>query len=244
MSDGAGGSWSGSAARHFLSISGAMLATSLAGSASFLAVRAGIVRVEGLAVAGQFDAAWSISMNQVSLVLASLQTHYLPALARSSGSPAERRASIARVLTLAAPASALIIAALAWAKPAWLTLLYSPDFHPAARYLRWTLAGDYLKVSSWILSLPMLAGADLRVFLFADLAASAAFLASALGLARLRTPSEAAAIAFLVMHAVHLILGGCYLRLRHRFLWPHSAAISWLAGAAVVGGISLWKWNA
>ncbi len=229
------------AARHFFSISGAMLLTSLAGSATLLTVRANIVRHQGLSGAGQFDAAWNISMNQVSLVLASLQTHYLPALTRSTAR--EACAKIARVLTLAAPASALIIAAIALSKPFWLALFYSAQFHPAVQYLRWTLLGDYLKVTGWILSIPMLACADMRAFLLADLTASAVFLFAALFLARWFTPAEAASIAFLLMHLAHLAIGAIYVRLRYGFLW-RPAARSWLAGLSTILAVSIWKWNA
>jgi hypothetical protein len=243
------------AVRHFFSISAVMLATGLAGSAAFLAVRANILRVEGLAGAGEFDAAWGISMNQVSLVLASLQTHYLPALARAA-SARERSAQITRVLTLAAPASAVVIAVIACVKPFWLTLFYSTQFHAAARCLRWTLAGDYLKVSSWILSIPMLAcfnvpaGFDaparsgMRVFLLGDLAAAAAFVGCSTALTRIRAPSEAASIAFVLMHALHLAIGAVYVRLQHGFRWGPLLSVVWLAGLAVVAGVSLWNWNA
>jgi hypothetical protein len=182
-------------------------------------------------------------MNQVSLVLASLQTYYLPALARAS-SPEQRRAQITRVLTLAAPASALVIAVIACAKPFWLTLLYSSQFHAAAYYLRWTLLGDYLKVSSWIVSVSMLANADMRAFLLADLAAAAAFLSFTAALTRLRTPSEAASIAFVLTHALHLAIGAVYVRLQHGFRWRPLLSAVWLAGLAVVAGVSLWNWNA
>jgi hypothetical protein len=174
-------------------------------------------------------------------VLASLQTHYLPALA-GEPSAEQRGVRIARVLGLAAPASAVVIAAIAGFKPFWLSLFYSRQFHPAARYLRWTLAGDYLKVSSWILSIPMLASADLRVFLFADLAASAAFLAGTVTLTRFRSPAEAASIAFVLMHAVHLGMGALYTRRHHGFRW-RSAALPWSAGLAVAAGASIWNWK-
>ena len=52
---------------------------------------------------------------------------------------------------MAALAAAGAIAAIALLKPWLLTLFYSAAFRPAAGYLRWTLLGDYLKVTSWIL---------------------------------------------------------------------------------------------
>jgi len=234
--------WRWRACRHFFSIAAVMLMTGLAGAAAFMAARARIVRVEGLAEAGQFDAAWGISMNQVSLVLASLQTHYLPALARLRGAP-QRGEQIARVLTLAAPVAATVIVALAFAKPTALTLLYSGAFRPAARYLRWTLLGDYFKVAGWILSIPLLAASDMRVFLAADLAASGVFAAAAAALSPWPGPAEAASIAFVLMHAAHLAICAVYARRRHGFQWRGASAMTWAAGLAVVTAASIRQWN-
>lgn len=221
---------------QFLSISGAMLATGLLGSAALTFVRSRIIRSQGLAEAGQFDAAWGISMNQVSLVLASLQTHYLPALARAR-TIREKREKIASVLMLAAPASAVVIAIIAVAKPFWLSLLYSAEFRHASLYLRWTLLGDYFKVASWILSIPMLAAADMRAFLIADLSACVAFVVSAVELGRFRSPAEAAAIGFVLMHAVHLAVCAFYVRLRGL------PVLVWAGGLGLVAGVSLLEWN-
>lgn len=236
-----GGRMEAKAARHFFTISGAMLVASLAGSAAFLWVRAHIVRAEGLSAAGSFDAALGLSLSQASLVLASLQTHYLPALARAADA-GERRSQIRRTLSLAAPVSAAAIAVLAAFKPFWLSLLYSPEFHAASHYLRWTLVGDYLKVSSWILSIPMLARADMGVFLASDLTAAGCFLVLTRTLARFRSWPEAAAMAFVGMHAVHLAIGAIYLRRRENFRFS-TVAGPWLAGFGLVGAVSYWKWN-
>ncbi len=233
---GAGRWWQRDASRQFLSISAAMLATGLAGSAALTFVRSRIIRSQGLAEAGQFDAAWGVSMNQVSLVLASLQTHYLPALARAR-TTREKREEIASVLMLAAPASAIVIAIIAAAKPFWLTLFYSAEFRQASLYLRWTLLGDYLKVASWILSIPMLAAADVRMFLAADLSACAVLAASSIALARFRTPAEAAAIGFMLTHAVHLAICAFYVRLRGL------PVLVWAGGLSLVIGVSFLKWN-
>ncbi len=59
----------------FGTMSAAMLASGLAASGTLLAVRRHIILTQGLAVTGQFDAAWGLSMNQVTLVLSSLQTY-------------------------------------------------------------------------------------------------------------------------------------------------------------------------
>ncbi len=67
---------SGAAVRHFFKISGAVLATGLLSSGVLLAVRARVTRVSGAAVTGEFDAAWGLSMNHVTLILASMRVAF------------------------------------------------------------------------------------------------------------------------------------------------------------------------
>lgn len=238
---GPGRLWAGDAARHFVSISGAMLVGGLAATAVLLWVRRRITASEGLAVTGQFDAAWNLSMNHVTLVLASLQTYFLPALAKTRGS--ERGARISSVLTVAALAATGAIAALALAKPWALVLFYSSAFRPAAAYLRWTLVGDYLKVAGWILSIPILAAADMKVFLTADLTACGVFLAASIGLGRWMSAAESAAAAFVLMHAAHLTMCGAYVHRKYGFRPSRLAAAVWIAGLAMVGAVSLLTWS-
>ena len=165
-----------------------------------------------------------------------------PALAWSQ-SKGERVAQMARMLTLAAPVAAVTIAVVALAKPWLLELFYSRAFADAARYLRWTLLGDYLKVTSWILSISMLAAADMRIFLATDLAVAGVFLGSARALTHWRTPEEAAAMAFVLMQAAHLVICGVYTHRRHGFRWRGWCAAAWLAGAALVTAASAAGWR-
>jgi PST family polysaccharide transporter len=234
--------WSGPAARGVCKMSAALFASGLAASVALLAVRGHIAATQGLTVTGQFDAAWGLSMNQVTLVLSSLQTYYLPAVARSR-SAAERDRHISSVLTVAALAAAAAIAGIALLKPWLLKMLYSAAFVPAAAYLRWTLLGDYLKAGSWILSIPILAAGDMKMFLAADLAAYGVFVAVAIGLAPAVTAATGAAIGFVAMYATHLILCAIYLRRKLRFVPGRGALASWLLGLAVVAAVSALNWG-
>lgn len=239
---GSGRWWDSGAARSFGAMSGAMLVSGLAASGTLLAVRGHITATQGLAVTGQFDAAWGLSMNQVTLVLSSLQTYYLPELARSR-SRAQRDAHISNVLAVAALTAAVAIAAIALLKPWLLTGFYSAAFRPAVGYLRWTLLGDYLKVTSWILSIPILAAGDMKMFLAADLVAYGVFLAVASGLAPLVTAASGAAMAFVAMYAAHLLLCTVYLWRRLRFVPARSAVAAWVAGLSVVTAASALTWG-
>ncbi len=234
--------WDTGAARNFGAMSGAMLASGLAASGTLLAVRAHITAMQGPAVTGQFDAAWGLSMNQVTLVLSSLQTYYLPELARTRGA-AQRAAHVSSVLTVATLTAAVAITAIALLKPWLLTAFYSAAFRPAAAYLRWTLLGDYLKVTSWILSIPIMAAGDMKMFLAADLAAYGVFLAVASGLSPLVTAAAGAAVAFVAMYAAHLMLCAVYLWRRWRFVPARRAMAAWVAGLGVVMAASALTWG-
>jgi hypothetical protein len=240
---GAGRWWSAEAARRFLTMSGSMLAGGGAAALVLLAARARILHQQGFAVAGQFDAAWAISMNHVSLVLASLQTYCLPVLARPAGR-AERSAHLTRMLTAAALAAAAVVCALALLKPVALALFYSDAFREASRYLRWTLVGDYLKVSSWVLSIPMLASADMRAFLAADLSAYAIFAAGAAIMGHFRGAAEGTAIAFVAMYAAHLAICGSIAWKRYGFRPGARIVLIWAGGLLAVVAASAVTWRA
>jgi hypothetical protein len=239
---GSGRWWSGSAARHFFNISGAMFASGIFSSAIVLAVRGQVLRSQGMAIGGEFDAAWTISMNQAGLVLASLQTYYLPALAKTKDI-GERSAHIGRVLAIAAVAGAALIAVLAVLKPTVIAVFYSREFRGASRYLRWTLTGDYLKITSWILSIPLVATANMRTFLAADLSAYGAFAAAAYGFRRWFTAAESAAMAFVVMYAVHMIFCGLSLYSSGEFRPDKRVLSIWTAGLALVAVSSASFWG-
>lgn len=239
---GEGARWNQAAARRFFAISGSMFMSGAFSSWALIVVRAHILHSEGLAAGGQFDAAWAISMNQAGLVLASMQTYYLPTLARTSD-PEHRAAHIERVLIIAAIAATALIVGLIALKPLVLATLYSDQFSASARYLRWTLAGDYLKITSWILSIPLVASANMRAFLGADLSAYGAFVAASFLLGNWFTAAESAAIAFVVMYAVHLAFCGACLWSRGEYRPSARTCAVWLGGLATVGLASAVFWR-
>jgi len=231
--EGPGRWWSWPAARHFFSISGAMIVTGLLGSVVMLGLRARIIHAEGLNGAGWFDAAWAISMRHVTLVLSSLQTYYLPLLAGARDIE-ERSGQIGRVLMVSTLVMAPLVVALQLANPWVVTLLYADSFRPAESLLRWTLVGDYLKVTSWVLAMPMLAVADMKMFLTTDLAAQAVFVGSYLVLSGMLRPSEGIAIAFVICYAVNLAICYRYSRRRHAFRPTLALTVVWSSGLVLV----------
>jgi len=234
--------WSARAARMFMSMSGALLVSGVAASATLLAVRARIIETQGAVVTGQFDAAWAISMSHATLVLGSMQSYYLPALSRTRLGP-EKAGHISEVLTTSALVAAAVIAGLAVLKPWVLSALYASPFRPGARFLRWTLLGDYLKVASWIFSIPILARGDMKTFLAADLAAYASFAGGAVLFARWAGAAQGAAIGFAAMYVVHLAVCAGVVRWGYGIRIKKTAWGAFAAGMMVVAAASVFTWN-
>jgi O-antigen/teichoic acid export membrane protein len=234
--------WSPSAARAFFSVSGALLASGLVATVLLLAVRASIVRRQGLGMTGQFDAAWNISMNHVTLILGSVQAYYLPTLAAAKNA-GERGKQIRGMLLVATLAAVPVIVTLAALKPLAVKLLYSAQFQSAPGFLRWTLVGDYLKVSSWVLATPMLATRDVAGFLCSDLLTHALFFTAAMLLARIVEPAEGAAMAFLISYAVYFAFSYVYARFRHGFRFDAAGLSAWLTGLALILAASASAWR-
>lgn len=230
------------AARHFLSISGATFGTGLLTSAVLLWVRAGVIRSEGLYKMGLFDAAWAVSVNYVALVLTSLQTYCLPTLSQSRTQD-ERRALMERVFRVYTLAMIPIITAMVILKPLVLVIGYSSEFRSSVEFLRWTLLGDYIKITGSILALPMLALADIKVFVLSEIVLQLAFASSSRIFSSFVSPAEAAAMAFLAMYVVYL--GVCYIYAHWRCSFsPSGAALFlWCVGLLIILGASVDTWR-
>jgi O-antigen/teichoic acid export membrane protein len=237
----AGRWWSGAQARRFVSLAGAMALSSACAAASLLLVRAGIAQTGGLRESGLFDAAWAVSMNTLSLILAGLQGSFLPALAGASRN--ERPALIDGALGYAAALALPAITALICLRPAVFGFLYAETYGEAVRVARWMAVGDYLRTAGWALALPMVASRHLRALGAADLAAYTTFGAGWWGLARVVKADEAAGMAFAALYAVHCGAAAAYARRAHGFAWSGSGARLWLVGTAVVAGATAANWN-
>ncbi|MEQ1884609.1 MAG: hypothetical protein ABL967_06065 [Bryobacteraceae bacterium] len=230
------------AAGRFFSTSGAMLVSGLLSSVILLTLRARMMESQGTLVTGQFDAAWAISMSHVTLVLGSMQSYYLPALAKAR-LDTDRAEQISTTLMAAVLVTAVVIAVLSLLKPWVLTLLYSPSFRPGAHFLRWTLAGDYCKVASWTLSIPMLARGDIRTFFAADILAYAVFWAGSAWFSTWAGAAEGAAIGFAAMYASHLVFCVAVLRFGYGLTLRARAWKALAAGFALVSLAAVLSWN-
>ena len=153
---------------EFVKIGSATLATGLMGTCSVLLVRALIIKFDGYASAGIFDAAWTLSMTYVMLILTSFSAYYLPTLGTYKGKPKERNSLIEQYFCFATFASIPLIAVVMLLRPWVVELLYSKEFVPAIHMMRWMLLGDFFKISSWAMAMPMLAYSDIRPYVISE----------------------------------------------------------------------------
>lgn len=170
-----------------------------------LIVRALVQRELGLDAAGQFQAAWSISMTYMGLVLGVMTSDFHPRLAavindKPAATQLVNEQTDVAVL-LCAPVLLLVLGLAPWV----LQLLYTAEFTPAVEILRWQLLGDALKVMSFPLGFVLLAAGRGKTFLLLEITGMAVFVF----ITWLGIPIwgiKATGIAFLLMYVVYLPL--------------------------------------
>lgn len=167
-----------------------------------LIVRGLIKERLGLVELGLFQAAWTISMTYVLLILNAMGADYYPRLsaAMTDRDTANRLVNEQTevVLLLAGPLLLVILGGAPWI----LHLIYSSEFRDAAAVLRWQVLGDLLKIASWPTGFVLLAAGDGGMFVATELLAMTVFV----GLTWALLPVmgvEASGLAFLGMYAAY-----------------------------------------
>lgn len=231
-----------SEARSFMIVATSLLSVGLMGNAALLILNTAIVRHLGLAAGGVFNAAWNLSMQYVLLVLTSLSTYYLPALARLKGSPdgSVLLARVARVIAIVAP---IIIVVMVVMKPLIVSVLYSPEYGAAVPLIRWMLIGDFFKIMAWVVAMPALAHADMKTFFWTEFGWFVLFTGLAL-VSILRFGSlQGIGLAFVGSYAPYFGYYLLYVRRRYAFQFAWPLVRSWLLGFTVIALASFATWT-
>lgn len=129
----------------------------LTGNASQLLLRSVITVHGGLAATGLFQAAWSLSNVNLSVVLSAMAVDYYPRLTARAQSPQEMAEVLNQQLHVALLLAGPILTFAVGLAPYLIRLLYSESFDSAAQVLQWQIAGDVLKLATWCLGYILLA---------------------------------------------------------------------------------------
>jgi len=167
--------WDRAAAKEFLVVSIAMLASGFLMSLVQLLVKRLVLGELGMAAVGIYDAAWNLSNTYVLIVLSSLATCYLPTLA-GTADPQDRETLLSHTLALALVIMVPVLLAIICLKPLVISVLYTAEFLDSVDIVRWTLVGDYFKTISFVLGYSVLVRADMRLFLVLEILYNVTFL--------------------------------------------------------------------
>ncbi|HEY0970492.1 MAG TPA: oligosaccharide flippase family protein [Gemmatimonadales bacterium] len=228
----------GPSGRSFVRVAGPLLLAGIAGQGVQLVVRALVVQRFDLHGAGLFDVAWTLSMTYVMLILTSLQGYYLPVLSQARDER-ERSQIVRRVFRLVTIALVPVITAVVVLKPLIIRVLYSGEFVAAGTIMEWMLLGDYLKVSAWVLAMPMLSTADMRPFLWAELAWSLLLVVASYLLASATGVPESIGMAFTMSYLLYLVLVVNLVRVRYDIRVAASSWSWWAGGLLVIVAATL-----
>jgi PST family polysaccharide transporter len=230
-------------AKHFFLIAGTTTVTAIIGSVILLVVRSLVVSHSGLSGAGIFNVAWTFGFAYVMLVLGSFGTYYFPTLSLTH----DKQARIDLMRKMFRVSTLLIVPLLVLAillKPLVVQLFYSSEFLESLQTLRWMLVGDYLKTASWVMSMTIIAYADMKTFLWTEVAWWSGFLVLSTISIQGYGEMQGVGIAYLVLYVAYLVYVFHYSRSRHGFTLTSRSVATWCTGLILVG-ISSWQtWNA
>lgn len=206
------------------------------------AVRALIVRFYGLEAAGQFQSAWTLGMQNLTLLLTPFMTYVFPVLSAAKEPNARRAAWIDIATVIVAAALPMVVAAIVL-KPLLLRIFYTSEFLAAIPILQWMLLANYAKAISWLFAVATYSAGRLRWYFFGEAVWNLVFVAMVLGAIHLHLPLEWIGIGFALSYAVFLPVAAmtCWRLLRLTF----DARLFALAslGMALIGASAWATWS-
>lgn len=192
---------------------------------------------------GHFQAAWTIAITYMGVILGAMGTDYYPRLTATihdhaaTNQLANEQSEV--ILLLAGPALLAMLGLAPWI----IQLLYSSEFAEAGSVLRWQVLGDTLKVVGWPLGFIALAAGAGRTYMFTESITIIIFV----GLTWIGLPLlgiEATGVAFLGMQAIYLPLVYFLAWRRTKFIWQRRVFIHFIILAALTSAVfiaSLWS---
>lgn len=141
---------------------------------SYMIIRDHLATDLGLTAAGYWQASWKISEIYLMLVTSTLSVYYLPRLAEIRTAP-ELKTEIIKVYRFVMPIVAVGAVTIFLLRDFIIHVLFTADFLPMRELFPWQLAGDVIKIGSWILAYIMLGRAMVKVFIITEIAFSILF---------------------------------------------------------------------
>lgn len=154
---------------HQLRFFAAGLGAGLLSASSFMAMRALLVETGGQELHGLFQAAWTLALQNVGLLMSAATTYLLPTMA-SAASEEERSRTVNDAVEMLSLCSIPLIGGALLFQPLILELLFSRRFLPAVDALTWMLIGNYFRVFQALFFNVAVSAARVRVMMITEIA--------------------------------------------------------------------------
>ena len=196
----------------------------------------------GLEHAGQFWAAWTLSMSYLTLVLGAMGTYYLPSLSRITDSE-NRNELIRTYLKLVLMFVPLLVSIVILLKPWVIQLMFSSAMLPSLDIMRWMLIGDYFKAISYVMAYPMLAFNDMKWFLWSDIVFSLGMVGANFGWIASGGNMEGLGMIFMFAYISFLVVAISYMKIKNGFNVSYNEIVWFSSGLVLVILVSVSTWD-
>lgn len=177
---------------------------------TYMLIRDYLATQLGLAAAGYWQASWKISEIYLMLVTTTLSVYYLPRLAEIRLAT-ELKAEIFKVYSYVMPVVIIAATLVFTIRDFVINSLFTSDFLPMRELFPWQLAGDVVKIASWVCGFVITGRGLVKYYLLSEIYSHAFLLVftwvlvSYFGL-------QGVAMAYLVTCCSHLVLMAALVR--------------------------------
>ncbi len=190
---------------HELSGFGLMsIASALTVPITFMLIRDILTTNLDLTAAGYWQASWKISEIYLMLVTSTLSLYYLPRLAEIT-TALDLKAEIFKVYRFVMPIVVVGAVAIYILRDFIISILFTSDFVGMRDLFFWQLAGDVVKIASWVCGYVITARGLVKYYIVSEVFSNVLFLALTWWLVRY-FGLQGVVISYLLTYIVHLFL--------------------------------------
>ena len=142
---------------------------------SYMFIRDHIAARIGITAAGYWQASWKISEIYLMLITTTLSAYYLPRLSEIRNA-SDLKKEIIKVYRFVMPVVLIGAATIFLLRDFIIKTLFTPDFLPMRELFPWQLAGDIIKIGSWILAYIMIGRSMVKYYLSSEVIFSVALI--------------------------------------------------------------------
>ena len=151
------------------------LTSALTVPVTFILIRDYLATSLGLTAAGYWQASWKISEIYLMLVTSTLSVYYLPRIAEIRTAP-ELKTEMIKMYRFVMPIVTVGAVTIYLLRDFIIKVLFTPDFSPMRELFPWQLAGDVVKIGSWIPAYIILGRSLVGPFVITEIAFSVFFI--------------------------------------------------------------------